>query len=171
MYREDELSALFHGLNHARHRRVRRAQAELGLEGLGSPMLLMELFNWEDSGRAGSQRDLARRMHLSPATVATSLKTLERDGYVDRRVDENDARRNRVRLTDKGREAVRLCNQAFHSVDEQLIRDFSPEEKEQLIAFLRRMVKNMGGLPPPPPGAPDDCPRKLWDRDPQEEES
>lgn len=167
MYRADELSALFHGLHHAHHRQVRKAQMRLGLENLGSPMLLMVLMDWESAHKEGSQRELAKRLRLSPATVATSLKTLERDGYVERQVDERDARRNQIHLTDKGRETVALCAQVFRSVDEQLVQGFSQEEKEQLVGFMRRMVDNLGGLPPPPPGAPEDCPRRR--KDPKKE--
>ena len=103
MYEKHEPSALFHGLHHAHKRRVAEEQALRGVGDLGAPMLLLSLFYAETAGEQWSQRDVARTLRLSPATVAVSLKTLERDGYINRTADERDQRRNRVTLTDKGR--------------------------------------------------------------------
>lgn len=154
MYREDEPSALFHGLHRAHHRRVSEAQADQGVGSLGSPMLLIVLLESERQGEACSQRDIARRMRLAPATVAVSLKSLERQGYVERSTDDRDARRNQVRLTDKGRKAVDICGKVFRSVDEQMLLGFDSQEREQLTDFFRRMMENLGSPPDclPPPG-------------------
>lgn len=150
MYQKHEPSALFHGLHHAHKRRVMEEQAARGLADLGAPWLLVTLFHAEASGQRWSQRDVARRMNLSPATVAVSLKTLEREGYVERAADERDARRNRVSLTDKGRRAMELCEESFRAVDERMLSGFTPEEAELLSSFLSRMAKNLGGTQPPP---------------------
>ncbi len=155
MYRKDEPSALFHILHQSHPRQVVKAQAEHGLAGLGSPMLLLTLFRGEREERQWSQRELAKAMGLAPATVAASLKTLERDGYVARAADDRDARRNRVTLTGKGREAVEACGRAFRSVDEQMLSGFSRQEREQLTGFFSRMLENLGGPPDYPP--PPDC--------------
>lgn len=150
MYEKHEPSALFHGLHHAHKRRVAEEQASRGLGDLGSPMLLLSLFSAEQAGEQWSQRDVARTLKLSPATVAVALKPLERDGYVERSADERDQRRNRVSLTDKGRRAVEKCGESFRAVDERMLSGFSPEEKEQLTGFFTRMIDNLGGVEPPP---------------------
>ena len=150
MYEKHEPSALFHGLHHAHKRRVMEEQTARGVGDLGAPMLLLSLFSAEMAGERWSQRDVARIMRVSPATVAVSLKTLERDGYVERSADEQDARRNRVALTDKGRAAVKLCGESFRAVDERMLSGFSPGEKEQRGGFLVRMTENLGGAEPPP---------------------
>ncbi len=166
MYREDEPSALFHGLHRAHQRQVMEEQARRGVGDLGAPMLLLVLLNAEGQGRPCSQREVAKRMRLSPATVAVSLKSLERSGYVARRADDRDARRNQVTLTDKGRRAVEVCGAVFRSVDRRMLLGFSEEERKQLNSFFRRMMENLGGPPdfPPPPPEPEKDP------DPQKEE-
>ncbi len=146
---------MFHALHHAHRRQVMKAQAAHGLEDLGSPMLLVTLFVGESEGKTYSQRELAGAMRRSPATVAVALKPLERNGYICRKSDERDSRRNLVELTDKGREAVEVCGRAFRSVDETMLEGFSPAEREQLSGFFLRMLENLGGppdCPPPPPG-------------------
>ncbi len=150
MYDKSRPSALFHGLHHAHKRRVAEEQAARGLGDLGAPMLLLSLFYAETAGERWSQRDVARTLRISPATVAVSLKTLERNGYVARSADERDARRNRVSLTDKGRRAVEKCGESFRAVDERMLGGFSPEEKAQLTGFFHRMIENLGGMEPPP---------------------
>lgn len=155
MYRRDEPSALFHFLHHAHRRRVYEEQARRGLGDMGAPMILLTLFRGEQEGCQLSQRDLARQLRLSPATVAVSLKPLERDGYLVRTADERDARRNLVDLTEKGRRAVELCGEAFRAVDDQMLAGFSEQEKTQLDGFFTRMLENLGvnaeDVPPPPP--------------------
>lgn len=150
MYEKHEPSALFHGLHHAHKRRVAEEQVSRGVGDLSAPWLLMTLFHAESGGRRWSQRDVARTMRISPATVAVSLKTLERDGYVERSADKLDQRRNQVSLTDKGKNAVKLCGESFRAVDERMLTGFSPAEKEQLGDFLTRMIENLGGVEPPP---------------------
>ena len=150
MYDRHEPSALFHALHHAHKRRVAEEQTARGVGDLGAPMLLLSLFSAELAGERWSQRDVARTLRISPATVAVSLKTLERDGYVERAADERDQRRNRVSLTDKGRKAVGLCGESFRAVDQGMLAGFTPEEKVQLTGFFKRMIDNLGGAEEPP---------------------
>lgn len=155
MYCTDEPSVIFHGLHQAHRKRVMEEQAARGLADLGSPMLLLALLYGERAGLVYSQREVAHQLRLAPATVAVSLKSLERSGYVARQTDEKDARRNQVELTDKGHRAVELCGQSFRAVDRRMLDGFSTEEKDLLSGFLRRMIENLGGMEPPP-----FCPRK-----------
>ncbi len=159
IYCADEPGALFHSLHQAHRRQVFAQQAARGVGDLGAPMLLLVLLEGEHRGRTYSQRELARQLRLSPATVATSLKSLERSGYVARQTDERDARRNRVTLTEKGRRAVDTCGTVFRSVDEKMLLGFSPAERDQLTSFFVRMLENLGGPPefpvPPPPVVQD----------------
>ncbi len=159
MDQKHEPSAVFHVLHHTHKRRVMEEQTARGLGDLGSPMLLLTLSWGEAQGERYSQRELARLLRRSPATVAVALKPLERDGYVERAADARDARRNRISLTDKGRKAVELCGEAFQAVDRRMLSGFSPEERSVLSGFLDRMIENLGGaaeLPCSPPQAKEE---------------
>lgn len=151
-------NVLFHFLHHAHHRRVSEEWNVRGLGDVGAPMILAALYSSEKEGTVLSQRELARALRLSPATVAVSLKNLEGKGYLSRTADAGDQRRNLVQLTDKGRDAVEKGSEAFLAVEEQMLADFSEAEKEQLTGFFIRMLKNLGAseedVPPPPPGGP-----------------
>ena len=171
---DDRPGLILHQLLRAHHNASMAALARRGLSGIGSPRLLLELFRCpDDPAQAPTQKQLADRLHTAPPTVAASLKCLERQGYVARRTDEKDSRRNRISITPKGRDAILSGMEAFRQVEEYMYHGFSPEEREQVFQFHRRMVENLyriGGdkghepaedplAPPPPP--PDPLERKC----------
>ena len=114
----DERSGIvFHQLLRAHHNAAVAALTERGLGDIGSPHLLVALSHYpEDPAQAPTQRELADRLHMAPPTIAASLKCLERQGYVARRTDERDSRRNRISITQKGRDALDSGMQAFQQV-------------------------------------------------------
>ena len=122
-------------------------QAELfaaGLEEVNHPMLVSLLqCAEEDPASCQAQRDLAQQLYVSPAAVANSLKGLERSGYIRRKPWRDDARCNQVFLTEKGREAVTGCREAFRRVSQTMLHGFSPEEQSLLLSFERRMLQHL----------------------------
>lgn len=125
--------------------------AEMARRGLSevNPLILAILQHVEESEqRSFSQRDLARMLHISPPAVTNSLKAMEKSGYIARQPEQDDARRNRILLTDKGRAAVKKCEAAFLAVSERMLAGFSPEEQELLTDFRVRMIANLRGNAP-----------------------
>ena len=168
---------IFHQVLRAHHNACTAALARQGLRDIGSPRLLVELAQYPDGpGPAPTQKELADALHSAPATIAASLKVLERQGYVQRRTDERDSRRNRISITRKGRDTLAAGMSAFRQVEEQLYRGFTPEERELAQGFHRRMLENLyqiGGdkwhEPPcdslgPPPEPPQDPFERKCDR-------
>ena len=82
--------AMLHALHRAHRHAVQTAASSVGLEDLGSPMILMILQDWEADQEPPTQRELADAFHVTPATVAVSLKSLERGGYVAKTADSRD---------------------------------------------------------------------------------
>lgn len=142
-----QLEMLSRQINQAHRGAVNAELNARGLGEVGHPMLLSILkSNGDDPAECGfAQRDLAELLHISPAAVANSLKSLERGGYLTRAPGAADARRNQITLTDKGRAAIRGCVQTFDAVSERMLAGFTPEELEQLMSFRRRMLNNLRG--------------------------
>lgn len=90
-----------------------------------------------------SQKEIASHQQVSTATIAVSLKKLEKGGYISRAVDCNDNRYNQICITEKGQEVVEESVQIFRKAEEGMFRGFSAEEKELLEGFLDRMYLNM----------------------------
>lgn len=141
-----EMELLARQLNQAHRAAVQAQLAAAGLGEVGHPMLLAILHGscqHSPEGECHAQRELAELLHISPAAVANSLKSLEKGGYIRRRPGPGDARRNQVQLTDKGRRAVDACQLAFESVSRRMLSGFTPEEEELLLSFRRRMLENL----------------------------
>ena len=135
---------LFHAL-HRTH--MNTVQAELnsrGLSDVGSPMILFILDHHGDRGEIASQRELAQTLRVSPATIANSLKSLERLGYVEKRPDARDNRRNRVIITEKGKAAVQQCFQVFHEIDRRMMEGLTDQERDDLDRLHHKMLENLG---------------------------
>lgn len=139
----------FQAVARARRQAVVAELNQRGLSDLGNPMLLFILHDRGVDGKVMAQKELSDAMRVSPATVATSLKSLERGGYVEKLPVQSDQRRKAVRLTPKGEGAIYRCKQAFQDIDKALFDGFSPEEVEQVCTFHMRMLRNLrGDLPP-----------------------
>lgn len=107
----------------------------------------MLLFISRDEGLP-SQRELAERLKISPAAVANTLKKLETDGYVERSKarDGCDCRANEITLTDKGSLAITDSEKYFRYVDSAALKDFSPDELDELCRLLDKMQSNLHSI-------------------------
>jgi DNA-binding MarR family transcriptional regulator len=136
----------FHALHRAHANAVQSELHRRGLSDLGSPLILFILEHHGDHGEIASQRELAQTLHVSQATIATSLKSLERLGYVEKRCDDRDNRRNRVAITEKGAAAVKQCFEVFQDIDLRMLEGLSPQEREELERLHCKVLKNLGAL-------------------------
>ena len=147
--RENMPGILFQSVERARKQAIQTELSRRGLGTLGQPMILFLLKDKGREGRIAAQKELSDAMHVSPATVPVSLKSLEREGYVEKLADETDQRRKAVRLTPKGEAAIQRCVQVFEAVDQSMFEGFRPEETRQACGYLMRMLHNLrGDLPP-----------------------
>lgn len=114
-----------------------------GLADVGSPMILFILDHHGTEGEIASQRELAETLRVSPATIATSLKSLERLGYVEKKVDETDSRRNRVLITEKGKAAVKQCFELFDEIDRRMTDGISEQEQQTFLRLQKKVLDNL----------------------------
>ena len=125
-------------LNALKRISTHRAASEIGLYDGQMPLL-------ETLERDGclTQKALADRLHVSPASVAVSIKRMQKCGIVDKMPSEEDLRYNRVMLTDKGRDLTRRTRALFDRLDEELFAGFTLNECEQFYGYLCRMTQNL----------------------------
>lgn len=90
-----------------------------------------------------SQIELARMYGVSGATVAVSLKKLEKGGYIIRKADERDSRLNHISITDKGRNVVEESVKIFRNTELGMFRDFMEQDMVQMGRFLDRIYENL----------------------------
>lgn len=136
---------LFHTLKRKHHAAVDGLLYRRGVQNIGQPMILTILSQQKD-GTIESQKELARRLRVSPATVTVSLKSMERDGYVRKLSNADDLRCKPISITEKGRKAARLIDEVFETLDHGMYQGFGPEDLERIAGFYRRMIDNLDAI-------------------------
>jgi DNA-binding MarR family transcriptional regulator len=107
----------------------------------GQPPLLFALSRQDGL----SQKELAERMQITPATVNVMIGRMERTGLLVRRMHEADQRVSQVFLTEKGRAVHTDIREEMGKLEELIFGGFTSEEKDAFRAFLLRMYENLDG--------------------------
>ena len=92
-------------------------------------------------------RDIEEAFQLTHPTVSGILSRLEQKEFIEMRPDPKDRRCKRIYVLPKGQELHETMHQTIDSTEEQLMQNFTEEEKEQFAAFLQRAIDNLGGNP------------------------
>lgn len=117
---------------------------ELGLAP-GQELLLLQLWDRDDC----TQTDLVERLGIDPSTVTKMLQRLERDGWVRRCRSGDDGRATLVTLTDAGRDLRYHVTALWRDLERETVGGLSPDEREQLLALLRKVESGIQGAGEP----------------------
>lgn len=117
--------------------RLRGHMEKIGLH-RGQGFALIHL--WHNDGM--SQRDLARSMHISPASVTNMLQRMERDGWIERKRDEADQRVVRVYLTAKAKATRIQAKRVFREMEDELGSVYTAEEQSALKRLLTKLYEH-----------------------------
>jgi DNA-binding MarR family transcriptional regulator len=134
----DEAQRRFREVHHL-HRRVVEKRVERTGVFRSQHMTLMYL-----SCDAGcSQKDIAEAHRVSSAAVAVNLKKLEQMGLVERIVDEEDNRCNRITITEKGSRIVEQSRDIFQQISEEMFSLLTDEEMEVFVRCLDKLQSKL----------------------------
>ncbi|WP_035856601.1 MarR family winged helix-turn-helix transcriptional regulator [Cryptosporangium arvum] len=86
-----------------------------------------------------SQAELGRRSGIHLSDVVAALNELEADGYVRRRPDPSDKRRNVVSITGAGTERLTTLEACVTAAQEEILAPLTARERDQLVTLLRRL--------------------------------
>ena len=95
---------------------------------------------WEEEGL--TQRELANRVGMMEPTAVIALRGLERAGWIKRERNRTDRRKIHIRLTPEGRALREQLLPLAHEVNAQVCRGLTAEDRDTLIALLRRARAN-----------------------------
>ena len=90
------------------------------------------------------QKDLADHCHIKPATVTSVLAGMEKAHLIYRKQNEEDKRIWNVYLTEEGKIKQKEVRKVFEQIDEICLKDFTEEEKQQVIYLINKMYENLG---------------------------
>lgn len=114
---------------------------ELESEGLypGQPQLLFTLYKTDGI----SQREIAEKLKIKPATITVMIKRLEKSDFLFKKFDEKDRRVSRIFLSEKGYAACERLKVIFRKIDRICLENFTDKETETLNNLLFKVKTNL----------------------------
>lgn len=119
---------------------ISRAASEQELH-WGQPPILEFIMRSEGC----TQQEVAAFLRVSPPSIANSLKRMERAGWIRRETDRENLRKNRLYITEEGKQRSLLCRASCDEVDKTLFAGFTEEELAAFSGYLDRMTENLAG--------------------------
>ncbi len=115
----------------------------------GQHGILREIEHMEQrpEAKALSQKDIAERFGISAPAVAMTVKKMEADGLILRKMSKTDNRYNELHLTERGRELLEQSREIFRSTDHAIYAGLSREELSCMLRCLYKMQKNLSAMP------------------------
>lgn len=105
----------------------------------GQPPLLLVLHH--SSGV--TQKELAKKLNVTPPTIAVMLRRLEKYDLIEKKLDEKDRRVYRVYLSKKGKMMIGKLHEIMEELEKIVFNGFDEKEKETLKKFLDKMANNI----------------------------
>ena len=90
-----------------------------------------------------TQRDLEETFSLKNPTVTGLLNLLEKKGMIQRVTNPKDRRSNIIKLTDKSLALEKQLTASRKMAEDAILKGFTPDEKQQLESFMRRLMDNI----------------------------
>jgi DNA-binding MarR family transcriptional regulator len=97
-------------------------------------------------GEAGgqSQQAVAQRLNIPASTMVSLLDHMEREGLIERRPHPTDRRTRLPHLTDRGGQILDQAVRVGADWEEKICSGLSGDERDTLLALLRRVAANIG---------------------------
>ena len=92
-----------------------------------------------------NQCDLSTYLKVTPASIAISTKRLEKAGFIEKRIDEDNLRQKCLYLTYKGFEACKNMKNFFNNLDQSALVDITEDEIDLLEKLMDKMIFNYAG--------------------------
>jgi DNA-binding MarR family transcriptional regulator len=89
---------------------------------------------------SASQADLGRRLWIDRKNMVAVIDDLEAAGLVERTPDEQDRRRNAVRLTGEGTAALDRLNARADAAQDALLAALTDAERRELGRLLQKLL-------------------------------
>lgn len=103
--------------------------------------IIMFLFANED--KMVFQKDIEKELEISAATASGLIARLESNGFIKRTALKDDSRYKFLTLCPKSYELHEVVKSRCKKGEESIFKDFTDDEKAELILYLKRILKNV----------------------------
>lgn len=90
-----------------------------------------------------TQKDLEKQFHRKGSTISSIITNLEKNNFVERKVDLSDERRKIIRPLQKAIDLTATFALFFDELEVAMVKDFSEEEKALFTKLLERTTHNL----------------------------
>lgn len=90
-----------------------------------------------------TQKELAEVKNLNTATITRALDRLEKKGFVSRKNDIKDKRKNNIELTEKGMQIVSEILIKHDEFKNAIFREFDDEDYLQFVKYLNMLSESL----------------------------
>lgn len=90
-----------------------------------------------------SQKELSKKLSVTPATITVMVQRMEKNGYVRRENDEKDKRITRIFINEKG---IKICDELYKihkEIEVECMINFKEEDKQLLNNLLKQVRDNL----------------------------
>lgn len=89
------------------------------------------------------QRDIERTFHISRATATNTLQVMERNGLIERKALDRDARLKRILMTEEAGQNQRRVEESIDEMERYMTRGLSDGELGELYRMLDIVLANL----------------------------
>ena len=120
-----------------RRMKFRKLSVEFGLHE-GQPPLL----DYIRKHTGCTQKEIADRMMISPASVAVSTKRMQRAGLLEKQTDENNLRCNMLRLTPEGEKVAKHFERELDRFEVNILEGVPAADLQAMERVMDRIIEN-----------------------------
>ena len=100
-------------------------------------------FIYENREKDLFQKDIEKKFNIRPSTASNMLRTMEKNGLIERRASKDDARLKRVVLTKKSLDIQEFIIRDFDEFNEKMTKGINEEELSLFFSVLDKINSNI----------------------------
>ena len=109
-------------------------------------LMNLRFCEWESKGDGLNPSEISAAQGTSRNTISSLIRSLEKDGYIERHLDSDDRRRFNIRLSEAGREIAFEHEHNHFQLIANLFSVLTPQEIETLSTLLQKLGNRAGTL-------------------------
>lgn len=135
------LGGLIHKVAHKMKREIDHANQKLGVSGVQGRII--GYVRCESKNRDVFQKDIEEHFELRGSSVTSTLRNLEKMGFIVRESIPTDQRLKRIVLTKKALDIHNQITKNIEQVEKEAFSSINKEEEQLLSDLLKRILNNI----------------------------
>ena len=90
-----------------------------------------------------TQKEIADWLKVSPASIALSTKRLQKAGFIEKKVDQLNLRRNMLSITPKGSETAMHCREGMIAFEKDMFSVLTEEETDEMLRLVEKLLQHL----------------------------